>query len=78
MLPPLVDKSHTADAGGEPHYHRTERGLLVRCYHKSKTEVTRIGFWVGLTIGYPIEHLLWEGFLLHHWPFSLIKLLVEH
>jgi len=60
------------------HLHRTEEGFLVRCYHKSVTEVRRVGFWIGLTIGYPLEHVLWEGWLLHQWPFSLLKSLLGH
>lgn len=45
----------------EPHYHRDERGLLVRCYHK-----TRLSWkaWVlaGVVamLAYPVEHTIWE------------------
>jgi len=51
----------------KPHYHTTEDGWLVQCYHKSRAAVLSLGFWVGLTIGFPLEHLLWEKV----WPFKL-------
>lgn len=44
------------------HYHEDERGLLVRCYHR-----TRLSWkaWVlagAIAMGaYPIEHFIWEN-----------------
>lgn len=50
------------------HFHEDEQGFLVRCYHKSRAAVLSLGFWVGLTIGFPVEHFIWEKI----WPFTLI------
>lgn len=46
------------------HYHRTASGVMLACYHKCRLMFTW-QFWCGLTLGYPIEHLLWEKV----WPF---------
>jgi hypothetical protein len=47
-----------------PHYHKNEDGVIVQCYHKCAKGVrTTLGspaFWIGVTLTYPIEHLLWE------------------
>lgn len=43
-----------------PHFHKNEQGFFVRCYHHSRTAIMSVGFWIGLTIGFPIEHFLWE------------------
>lgn len=50
------------------HTHRDENGLMVKCYHKSKTVLLSVGFWLGLTLGFPVEHFLWEKI----WPFKLL------
>lgn len=42
-----------------PHYHKNEQGLLVRCYHNGKSVLCSGAFWIGVTISFPIEHLLW-------------------
>lgn len=42
------------------HTHTTEKGILVKCYHKCKNVLSDYGFWVGMTIGFPIEHFIWE------------------
>lgn len=56
-------------AGGEtPHFHRDERGVLVRCYHKSRAVLSQPGFWLGTTLSFPLEHVLWEKV----WPFKLL------
>ena len=56
--------------GKEPHYHVSETGKLVRCYHACKSLLTSIEFWVGTivssTMSFPIEHALWEKTPLHH------------
>lgn len=53
------------------HYHKDEHGVLVKCYHKCKNLLTDAAFWIGITISYPLEHMLWEripGFShLAHW-----------
>lgn len=53
----------------KPHKHEDERGVLVDCYHKTVTEVKRVGFWVGVTISFPLEHYLYDKV----WPFTLVK-----
>lgn len=52
----------------EPHFHFNERGTMVKCYHEAKSLLTDWRFWVGLTAGFPAEHLLWEKV----WPFYLL------
>jgi hypothetical protein len=52
----------------KPHTHTTEEGLIVRCYHKSKATFLSAGFWLGLTMGFPLEHFLWQKL----WPFTII------
>ena len=44
----------------EPHYHIDEGGFLVRCYHNGRSLLTNWQFWAGLTLGFPVEHFLWE------------------
>jgi len=51
------------------HTHVTEKGMLVKCYHNCKSVMLSLGFWVGLTLGYPLEHFIWEKL----WPFYLIS-----
>lgn len=51
-----------------PHYHKTNEGFLVQCYHKSRNALFSFSFWIGLTIGFPLEHLLWEKI----WPFTIL------
>jgi len=50
------------------HTHTDENGFMVKCYHKSKTVLLSISFWIGLTMGFPVEHFLWEKI----WPFKLL------
>lgn len=50
------------------HYHKDERGFLVRCYHNGRSLLTNWQFWAGLTLGFPLEHLMWERL----WPFSAV------
>ena len=51
-----------------PHFHKTEDGVLVRCYHAGRSTLLSWQFWAGLTLGFPVEHLLWEKV----WPFKLL------
>ena len=46
------------------HEHKTPDGLIVKCYHKCRSIISW-QFAIGLTLGYPLEHFLWE----HVWPF---------
>lgn len=56
------------------HTHLNEQGRFVRCYHKSRAAVLSMGFWVGLTIGFPFEHALWE----HVWPLTIVTEWLHH
>lgn len=47
------------------HFHTDENGVLVKCYHGTKNVLSDYAFWIGLTIGFPLEHLLWTKV----WPF---------
>lgn len=52
-----------------------QRPYIVRCCHKMKSQVLSGGFWLGMTIGFPFEHFLYEKV----WPFTwLAKLLGLH
>lgn len=50
------------------HYHQDEQGVWHRCYHKCRSTLLSWGFWAGLTMGFPFEHLLWQRV----WPFYLL------
>ena len=54
------------------HFHRSETGVLVRCYHNTRTVLCDYSFWIGLTIGFPFEHFLWERV----WPLSFLTKLL--
>lgn len=41
------------------HYHKDERGVLVKCYHGAKSLLVDWRFWVGVTISFPLEHFIW-------------------
>lgn len=45
---------------GQEHYHLDQKGFAHRCYHRCKNLVADWSFWFGLTVGFPIEHWLWE------------------
>ena len=42
------------------HLHNSETGTLVKCYHKTKSMLTSVEFYVATTISFPIEHFIWE------------------
>jgi len=42
------------------HTHKDELGILHKCYHKCRSTILSPGFWIGMTLGYPFEHILWE------------------
>lgn len=54
------------------HTHKDENGFLVRCFHSCKNSLTSWQFWLGMTIGFPFEHFLYEKV----WPFNLIPKLL--
>lgn len=45
--------------GPKPHFHANRLGILEACYHRCRPVLTW-SFWLGLTAGFPLEHLLWE------------------
>ncbi len=52
------------------HYHRTEDGFFVRCYHAaSKSLLTNWKFWAVLLISFPIEHYIWTKV----YPFTMFS-----
>lgn len=57
--------------GAKGHTHVNERGTLVKCYHECRTLASDWKFWIGMTLGFPLEHALWEhvpGFShITHW-----------
>ena len=54
------------------HTHTDSKGRIHTCYHSCKTALLSWGFWVGLTLGFPLEHLLWERI----WPFNILTKLL--
>ena len=51
-----------------PHTHRTIGGAIIDCYHETTNLLTSWQFWMGMTLGFPLEHYLYEKV----WPFRLI------
>ncbi|MBV8125687.1 MAG: hypothetical protein JO370_16615 [Paucibacter sp.] len=43
-------------------------GVWGWLHQQLRTTVLNLSFWLGLTLGFPLEHFLWE----HVWPFKLI------
>ena len=60
------DKAKSKDDGG--HYHRNNQGILVRCYHQCRNSLLSVSFWLGVTLSFPLEHVLWEKV----WPFKAL------
>lgn len=62
--------NHCDRTDPEGHTHTTKDGRIVRCYHACRTGVRStilsVSFWIGMTIGYPIEHAIWEATPLRH------------
>lgn len=50
----------------KPHFHVNDEGFMVACYHKAKSNY--LGFLIGTTLSFPIEHFLYEKV----WPFNLL------
>lgn len=44
-----------------PHFHKDEQGQLVKCYHKTRAVLSDYGFWLGVTVSFPLEHWLWHS-----------------
>ncbi len=49
---------------------RVETWLVVKAHvsHGIRHTILRPAFWIGLTLGFPLEHLLWEKL----WPFDIL------
>ena len=56
------------DADSGHHYHKDNDGILHRCYHSCRTVVSSWQFWLGMTLGFPFEHYLWEKV----WGFRMV------
>lgn len=41
---------------------------LTKLFRRFRRTVFSLSFWLGLTMGFPLEHFLWERV----WPFKLI------
>ena len=54
------------------HYHKDDRGRLVKCLHECKNMFLSVSFWVGLTISFPAEHYIWTKV----WPFCELSKLM--
>jgi hypothetical protein len=50
------------------HDHVEKPGLARYCLHRCRAVFKDWGFWIGVTVSFPIEHFLWE----HVWPFRLL------
>jgi hypothetical protein len=57
------------DKENDGHFHKDDRGVLHKCYHKCRGALTSWQFWFGSVVSqviwFPAEHLLWEKV----WPF---------
>ena len=42
------------------HTHKTESGVIVKCYHECRNLLTSPAFYIGTFLSFPIEHLMWE------------------
>lgn len=61
-------KITNVEGNPKPHFHLNTVGQLEACYHKCRATITSFGFWIGMTLGFPFEHLLYEKV----WPFKLL------
>jgi hypothetical protein len=50
------------------HTHVDEKGIIHKCYHECKSTFKQSGFWLGVTVSFPLEHFLYEKVF----PFYLI------
>lgn len=54
---------------GKLHYHQSAADGVIFCWHKCRSILFSPGFWLGTTLGFPIEHLIWQKL----WPFYLVS-----
>ena len=48
--------------------HGPRRWVFEHVSHGVRHTILRPAFWLGLTLGFPLEHLLWEKL----WPFDIL------
>lgn len=56
----IHNSMHLYEVRAEKWFHRLPHGL--------RHTILRPSFWLGITLSFPLEHLLWEK----AWPFNLI------
>jgi hypothetical protein len=42
------------------HDHTDSKGIIHKCYHECREVFAQWGFWIGVTVSFPIEHFIWE------------------
>lgn len=57
MRNPKVDYGKIESRG---HFHEDSRGMLHKCFHQCRSALSSWQFWLGMTLGFPLEHWLWE------------------
>lgn len=75
-MSPRVPNTPDTGQGVKPiigHTHHDERGFLVKCYHRSRNLMFTWQFWIGTTLGFPLEHFIYQ----HIPPFIQIAQLLN-
>jgi hypothetical protein len=47
------------------HTHKDEHGAIVKCFHRTKSMLMSVDFYIATIISFPIEHWLYEKGPLH-------------
>ena len=55
-----AELAEIADPIKSPHFHQDVKGVWHVCYHHCRNLFFDVAFWIGLTVGFPLEHFLWE------------------
>jgi len=63
-----MTKQQSRKKKAQGHTHVDEQGLIHKCYHKCRSTIFSFGFWLGVTLSFPIEHFIWEKV----YPFNAI------
>ena len=50
------------------HFHLVDKRIWKECYCQCRSILLNWQFWLGLSCGFPLEHLLWEKV----WPFDAL------
>ena len=69
---PMSEDTKSSEKPSNIHFHRDEHGALVKCYHRSRSVLLSVEFWLGATLSFPLEHFIWEKV----WPFTIITKLL--